>query len=373
MTRSFAKRSSASPSADAGDESAMRFAAGLRYPGPQARQGHIESWFLKANDPRSRRALWLRWTLWASERAPTAAIAEVWAVAFGADGGPVAAKAGVPYGGGLAGGQANCDRQGLGVAIDGCTLTPERAKGRVETGGRVIAYDLKVTPLAESLLHFASPWMYSPMWPWQKIASPVPSALFSGLVEVAGESWAVDGWPGMIGHNWGRRHAPLYAWGQCSTWDEHEGTGGVDGKRDGGDDLVLEGFSVGAGGPILGATLLCVRYQGVRHDLNGLRALARNAGAITPRRWRFRGRSPGLDIDGELWAETEDMVGLHYPNPDGTHAHCLNSELARAEVTMRVKGGANGGKRGVARTFRSSRAALEIGTHDPHHGVRMVL
>ena len=334
----------------------MRFAAGLRYPGPEARQGHVESWFLKANDPRSRRAIWLRWTLWASERAPTAAVAEIWAVAFGGDGGPVAAKAGVPW----AASGTQFDRQGLGVSIDGCTLTPERAKGRVETGGRRIAYDLKVSPLAESLLHLPSPWMYAPAWPWQKIASPIPSARFSGHIEVAGEAWEVDGWPGMIGHNWGRRHAPLYAWGQCNSWE---------GDEEGKGDLVLEGFSLGAGGPVLGATLLCVQHEGRRHDLNGLLSLARNAGAITPRRWRFRARSRALDVDGEFWADTEDLVGLHYPNPDGTRVHCLNSELARAEVTLKVKGA----KGAPPRTYRSSRAALEIGTHDPHHGVRMVL
>ena len=35
-----------------------------------------------------------------------------------------------------------------------------------------------------------------------------------------------------------------------------------------------------------------------------------------------------------MWAETDDFVGLFYPNPDGTSCHCLNSKLARAELTV---------------------------------------
>ena len=67
-----------------------------------------------------------------------------------------------------------------------------------------------------------------------------------------------------------------------------------------------------------------------------------------------------------MWADTDDFVGLFYPNPDGTNCHCLNSELARAEVTLKIAGR-------PARIYRSSRAALEIGTRDPNHGVRMVM
>jgi hypothetical protein len=327
----------------------MRFAAGLRYPGTEARRGHIESWFLKANDPRSRRALWLRWTLWAGDRAPGSAIAEVWAIAFGTAGGPFAAKSGVPFRDGL----ARFDREGLYAAIDGCTLTPERAQGRVDSGGRAIAYDLTLAPQSEAFLHFGKSWMYADAWPWQKLASPMPSARVTGRVTVGTEPWEVDGWPAMVGHNWGHRHAPHYAWGHCNAWD-------------GGEDLVVEGASVAAGGPLLGATLVSVRHEGVRHDFNDVLSLARNVGSITPRRWRFRGRSRRLDVDGEFWAETDDLVGLHYPNPDGSQIHCLNSEIARAEITLKVRGGS-------AQVYRSSRAALEIGTRDPHHGVRMVL
>jgi hypothetical protein len=319
--------------------------ARLRYRAASPR-GHLESWFLKANDPRGRRAIWLKWTIWAGDRAPERALAEVWAVAFGTSDGHVATKAVAPFEG------ARFERHGLGVAIDGCTLSGAGARGRVESGGRAVAYALSIVSLQPPLALLPANWMYSPAFPAQKIASPVPSALVSGSVDVADEHWVVDAWPGMVGHNWGRRHPDAYGWGHCNVWD-------------GGDDVVLEGFTTeSAAFRLRGVTVLCVRQQGVSYSLSGLVSVARNAGEITPRRWSFRGAGKGVSIAGEMWAETDDLVGLFYPNPDGTMCHCLGSMLARAEVTLELP-------RQPRRTIRSSRAALEIGTQDTRHGVRM--
>ncbi|HEX8790285.1 MAG TPA: tocopherol cyclase family protein [Polyangiaceae bacterium] len=311
----------------------------------RAAEAHVESWFLKANDPRGRRAVWLKWTIWAGARAPGSAVAEAWAVAFGTSRGHVATKTTVPFG------AARFSHEGIDATVDGCTLTRESARGRVESGGRAIAYDLRVAPIGPPLVHYPARWMYERPLPKQKILSPVPDARVSGTVEIDGERWDLDGWPGMIGHNWGSQHTELYAWAHCNAWDD-------------GEDVVLEGFS---GRPRVGGvlvpttTMVSVVHHGSIYRLN---VPLRNAGSISPRRWRFRARSRRMDVSGELWADTEDFVGLFYPNPDGTLCHCLNSKLAHAEITLRVEGRA-------PRTLRSQRAALEIGTRDPNHGVRM--
>ena len=159
----------------------------------------------------------------------------MWAVAFGAHGGPVAAKAAVPFGAA----RTSFDAGGLGVTIDGCTLSARAARGRVETGDRAVSYDLAIEPLAEPLLLYPSAWMYSGRWPVQKITSPLPTGRVSGRVQVGAETWEIARWPAMVGHNWGRRHAPLYAWGHCNAWDGDE-------------DFVLEGASIGGGGPVSG-------------------------------------------------------------------------------------------------------------------------
>jgi hypothetical protein len=65
-------------------------------------------------------------------------------------------------------------------------------------------------------------------------------------------------------------------------------------------------------------------------------------------------------------AETDDLVGLHYPNPRGPDTHCLNTKLARARLELQLPG--------RAPFVASSRAAaLEIGTLRRDHGIRMVL
>jgi Tocopherol cyclase len=364
MARWSARRSSASPSSKfAGmsadgrspvDERARRLGgprADLLYDPADSRRGHVESWFLQASDPHARRGVWLRWTVWASERAPRRAIAETWAVAFGASRGHVVAKASIPFE------RARFASGALGVEIDGCTLTPGSARGRVDSGGRAILYDLSLASAGPPLALLPADWMYARQWPWQKLVSPIPSARVSGTIEVGGERWAVAGWPATVGHNWGNRHADAYAWGACNAWDDAT-------------DVLVEGVSVRAYlGPFVApvATIVCVREGGGAHPLTRrttFAELTRSAATLSPRRWSFRARAAGLDVSGEMWADTDDLVGLFYPNPDGTMCHCLGTTLARAEVTLRPVGGA-------PRTLTSGRASFEIGTRDPDHGVRM--
>jgi hypothetical protein len=334
-----AKPSSASPWVD-----------GVRFDPARARRGHVESWFLKANDPHARRALWLKWTIWAGQRDPRRAVAETWAIAFGAQGGHghVAVKTQVPFD------RATFPPGEIGATVDGCTLSATGARGRVESGGRSVAYDLAVTALEAPLVHYPARWMYDGGFPRQKIVSPIPNARMSGTVDVAGERWDVGAWPGMVGHNWGEANSEAYAWGHCNAWDDE-------------DDVVFEGFSgrIRAGGVLLPpSTGLCLRHHGTSYMLSGFASLLTNRGSMSARRWRFGGKSRRASIEGEMWADTDDFVGLFYPNPDGTLCYCLNSKLAHAEVTVRVEGRA-------PRTLRSQRAALEVATRDPNHGVRM--
>ncbi len=74
----------------------------------------------------------------------------------------------------------------------------------------------------------------------------------------------------------------------------------------------------------------------------------------------------GIDVRAELAAETDDFVGLHYPNPSGAMTYCLNTKIARTRLELRLPG--------AAPMIATSRAgALEIGTRDAQHGVRMFL
>jgi hypothetical protein len=343
---------------------------GVRYSGGTA--GHVESYFLKANDPKSRRAVWLKTTIYVSGRARNGtphAVAEAWAIAFDGDRGHVAVKTSVPFA------QARFSERALDVEVDGVFLRADETHGAIETGPRRIAWDLALTSDGLPLVHFPHPWMYEGKFPSTKVVSPFPDLRASGSVTVNGERWEIDRWPGLLGHNWGPRHTPLYAWGHCNVW-ERDGDGSSSRPRPGGawdvpsnpvDELVFEGSSARVKlGPVLSplTTLLCLRWRGVRYELNSTLDLLTNRGDVSPRRWGFGGEDRHITLSGELWAESDDFVGLFYENPTGSPTFCLNSKLAHARLEIAVRGRA-------PFVVRSRAAALEIGTTDPTHGVRM--
>lgn len=332
---------------------------GLRYWGG----GHVESWFLKANEPGGRRAVWLKTTVFA--RPPSAGrekahqlvppVAEAWAIVFDRERGHVATKITVPFD------AARFGRGTLDVAVDGCELSLGRARGVIATGHRRIAWDLEVGPeRASPILHLPSVSFYEGAFPSTKLLTPLADARVGGSITVdrgdgsEAEAWPVADWPAMIGHNWGSGHARLYAWVHCNAWD-------------GAPDLTLEAVSARVRmGPVLSpmATAVFVRYRGQSWDLNGAELLGKNRGSISLRRWEATAKGKGVVLHADLAAETDDFVGLHYPNPSGAMTYCLNTKIARARIELTLPG--------VGPIVATSRAAaLEIGTREAQHGVRM--
>jgi hypothetical protein len=316
--------------------------------------GHVESYFLKLNDPDGRRALWVKATILAHAHSSlrwAAPVAEAWAIAFDRAGRHVAVKDTVPLE------AARFGAHGLDVAVRDLRIAPGRLQGSVGDGDRRISFDLRFAMDAPPLVLFPSERLYDAPLSFQKVVSPHPTSLFEGTYAVGGgEPIAVAGWRGMQGHNWSRRHTELYAWSHVNEWQ---------GER----DFVLEGFTGRPKiGPLLAPpiTMICVRHRGVRYDFNSLAPLARPRGSIEDfRRWTFHAKSSHAEISGELWGHTEDFVGLAYENPDGAITHCLNSKIARARVRLSVAGRPD-------LDLMSKAAALEIGTKKRNHGIAIL-
>src|SRR5262249_51593256 len=133
-----------------GDWNATRF-------DPASDRGHVESHFLKLNDPGGRRALWLKATILrtqggrrsrpprsepkASEGGPphelgAAAVAEAWAVAFDRELGHTAAKQVVPWA------SASFSREALAIQVAGVEIEPAAARGAIASGTALIEWDL---------------------------------------------------------------------------------------------------------------------------------------------------------------------------------------------------------------------------------------
>jgi hypothetical protein len=356
------------------------------------RKGHLESYFIKLNDPTSARALWVKATIFAPtdrtsggppfERGKT--VAEAWAIAFdhaGDEPAPASYREAPP--GDRPAPRARHVAVKQTVPIEEATLARERPfrlrvagvevateaggglrlRGEVEHGAGRVRFDLLLTPRDRApLVPFPHAAMYTGAFPKSKLVSPILDALAEGTVDVdraTGEHahWDVHAWPAMQGHNWGTRHADLYAWAHCNSWREPEGR-----------ELVLEGLSGRVRvGPVKTPliTVIAVRWRGVRYEARTIREILKARGAIDGhRRWTFEARHAEAVIAGSLTMRDDDVVGLYYPNPDGEMTYCLNSKLAHATLRFAPRGR-------PPLTLTSEAAALEIGTHAAQHGARM--
>lgn len=325
-------------------------------------RGVYESWFLKANEPSGRRALWLRFTLLSPTGRPAEALAETWAILFDRERGRHrAAKESHA----LASASVVADpfRVGIGDSF----LETGRTVGAIESGEGPVRWDLTFT--TRSFLHRPFPYgaMYAGKLPKHKLVTPYPDETFTGFIAAGDDRVEVGGWPGMQGHNWGTEHTHLYAWCHCNVlgapgrWFE-----GLSGRVKIG-PVVL---------PFLSLATLALDGRRIHFDEPSSIPRAHAAVERTTRRpssgaapgwgYRFAFRKAGATLEGEVAADRDDLVGLAYQNPAGPVTHCLNSKTARLTLTLRE---------GSASPIRleSEAAALEVGTRRTDHGIRMAL
>ena len=157
-------------------------------------QGGYESYYIRAVNPGARQALWLRHTI--HKRPGEPARGSVWVVLFD-EPGPRATK-------------QTFDDPGIGpyLEIAGSRIAPGIVEGEIENASYALTWESDEPPLR----HLPKAWMYTAPLPKTKLESPHPAARFHGTVTVEGHTVSLDGWPGMVGHNWGATHAERWIW-----------------------------------------------------------------------------------------------------------------------------------------------------------------
>lgn len=317
---------------------------------PGSRAGHYESYFLRANEASRARAFWIRYTFFSPAGQPQLAVGEVWAVWFdGAAHRIVAAKSAVAL--------ADCAiGAGAPELLIGHSRLDERClAGSASASGHQIAWTLGYTaPLAPLLLLPAS--LYDGRFPQAKALVGSPGALFSGELEVDGETVAVQQWRGSQNHNWGSRHTDTYCWGQVAGFD-------------GAPEVFLECSTARLRwGPVRSPqmSLVVLRIGTLEFSLNSIAQALRTRARIDGFSWTIDARADGVRIEIELAAPRDAFAGLHYPNPPGGIKTCLNSKLAACSLTVHLRGAA-------PRSYRSRHgAAFEILTDRNDHGVAIL-
>lgn len=143
-----------------------------------------------------------------------------------------------------------------------------------------------------------------------------------GEVTVGDTTVAFEDAPGHQGHTLGSAPPERWTWVQCNGFDDPS--------------VSLECLN------LEGRLSMCLRRDGVVHELNRLRDVAGPTASRTervePGRWRFSGSGDGVDLTAEVVADPDHWQRVAYMTPDDTrryNAHCSVSEVT---LTYKVAG-----------------------------------
>jgi hypothetical protein len=319
--------------------------ARARFPEVPAGAPHYESFYLKACAPDGGLGLWLRYTVLKPPGA--AAWGALWCTLFDAAApGPSAVKQALPP-------RVLARPEGGYIAVGDSRFTPERLVGAAAAGGHAASWQIAITGGAPPLAHLRPGWLYRAPLPRTKLCSPRPALRAGGEITVDGRRVELDGWPGMVGHNWGTQHAERWVW-------LHAAFGAPD--RDTWLDVAVA--RVRLGGlltPWIASGALCL--DGVRHRLGGPGRRRATRIAERPDRCDFELPGDRVSVRGSVRAARKDLVGWAYADPTGGRHDTVNCSIAQLQLTVLRRGhpplalACPGG------------AAYELGMRERDHGV----
>ena len=306
-----------------------------RFPSVDRAAGHYESYYLRASAPDRPAAVWIRYTVHKDPGAEPAG--SLWCTLFDAGSGPPrAVKQTFP-----------APRGGDWITVGGHSFGPGRAAGEAEALGHRGAWDLRFTGGTGALEHLPREWMYTARLPRTKTLSPVCDARFDGHVEVDGHRVELDGWRGMVGHNWGAEHAERWIW--------LHGVGFED-APDAWIDVAVGRVKVG---PWTTPWIANGAWHadGRRRTLGGLGAIRSTSVQETPTSARIRMG----DVEVSLRNPDGQTVAYVYADPPGGDHHSLHSSVAAVDVTV-----------GGRRLHSPHGGCYELGVREHDHGVPLL-
>jgi hypothetical protein len=317
-----------------------------RFPEVPEKAGHYESFYLKLVQPGGGRGAWIRHTVHKRPgEQPTCAL---WFVLFDSSAaGPRATKA-----------QFGADELSAGphayIRIADATLIDGHATGRVTTDALDARWDLTFSDDHEAFHHLPREFLYRAPLPKTKFLSPYPDATFNGQLELDGELIEVDGWRGMIGHNWGAEHAERWVWVQGSGFEGRS-------PEDYFDMAVGRIKVAGRTTPWVGNAMLML--DGEAHRLGGFGHIPSTEVRESPFGADFELKGKGVTLAGRVGAPAKDFVAWIYADPVGPEHNTLNCSISDLELRVELDGR-------PAETLRvAGSAAYEFGTRDTDHGI----
>jgi hypothetical protein len=318
---------------------------GARFPAVAAKAGHYESFYIKVCRPGGGKGIWIRHTV---HKQPSAEPnASIWFCLFDREAeGPRATKVTVPA-------AELTAPVGSWIRVNGAEIGPGRASGTIESEALNASWDLTFAGDAAPCKYLPADWLYEAPIPRTKFVAPFPNARFSGRLDIGDEAIDLDGWPGMIGHNWGSEHAERWVWLEGTGFAEDSGT-----YFDAGAARVQVGPWTT---PWLPSGMLVL--DGEEHRLGGFGQIRSASIEATPGACEFT--LPGKDIvvRGRVSAPKKDFVGWVYADPKGPEHHTLNCSVSDLELTVERPA------LPARQLTLSAGAAYEFGLRETDHGI----
>src|SRR4051794_35478880 len=313
--------------------------AAPRWPSVRPGRGHYESFYLRAVDRTLPRGVWIRYTVTVPPGGEPAG--QLWFTYFDRGRPPRAVRidAGEPS-----------TEGGASVRLGDAMLGEARAVGSARSAAGTGSWQLGWTSAESPLMHLPRDWMYTARLPRTKPLSLRPAAIFRGELEVDGETVPVDGWPGMVGHNWGEEHAEAWIWLSGIAFDGR----GPDTWL----DVTLGRVRLG---PVTTPWIAngAVSLNGRRFPLGG--PGRRVSVSATDDRCSLRIPGSGVTVYASSGAPADAFVEWDYANPDGAVHRVLNCSVADLAVGVARRGAEE------VELYGDGRAAYEFGrrVHPP--------
>ena len=288
-----------------------------RFPTAPLARGHYESFYLKAADPERPVAVWIRYTV--HKRPGEAPTASLWFTLFDrAAGAPRASKA-THAASELSSGEGDY------IRIGDSRFSPGTVVGSAASDALDAGWELEFEPGDEPVRHLPREWMYRAPLPRTKLESPHPGTRFSGRLWAGETRLELDGWPGMVGHNWGTEHAERWIWIHA---------GGLGEGGDGWLDLALGRVRLG---PLTTPWVAngTLALDGHRHRLGGIGGVRATDVRESPRGCELSVPGHDLTLQATISALPEDLVGWVYADPDGGEHHAVNCSIASLRAELR--------------------------------------
>jgi hypothetical protein len=311
-----------------------------RFPAVPAERGHYESFYLKTADPEHPRGAWIRYTVLKRPGLPPRG--SLWCTLWTGAGSPSAYKQTFEE----AELSAGADEL---IRIGPARLMPDRATGEIDQA----EWDLALTGQSDAFPYLPRGWMYRAPVPRTKPVSLRPLASFHGRVRVGPDSLSIDGWPGMLGHNWGTEHAERWIWLHGAGFAQ---------APDAWFDVTIGRIRLGR------MTLPWIANGGLwldgrLHRLGGPAAFRSTSVHEAPTRCTFGLTGSAVAVRGEVAAPPELPVAWRYSDPGGGEHVSTNCSVAALTLNVKLHDGPE-------RVLRlPAGAAYELGTREPPPGI----